>query len=45
MTKLIEDMAAYFATNGTLVDASNFANLVASGAWGEIRHLAQILGL
>ena len=45
MTKLIQEMAAYFAQNGTLSDAYNFANLVASGAWGEIRHLANILGL
>ena len=45
MTKLIEEMAAYFAQNGTLSDVYNFSNLVASGAWGELRHLANIIGL
>ena len=45
MTKLVEQMAAYFSTNGTLSDVVNFANLVAAGAWGEIRHLASIIGL
>ena len=45
MTKLVEQLAAYFSTNGTFSDAVNLANLVAAGAWGEIRHLASIIGL
>ena len=45
MDKIVDQLTVYFSTNGTLADAVYFANLVASGAWGEIRHLAKIMGL
>jgi hypothetical protein len=44
-SSLIDQLTAYFSTNGTLADAVNFVNMVASGAWGDIAHLAKILGL
>ena len=44
-SNLIDQLTAYFSTNGTLADAVNFASLVASKSWGEIAHLAQIMGL
>ncbi len=42
---MVDQLAAYFATHGTLADAVNFAQLVASNSWNEIGHLARILGL
>ena len=42
---LIDQLTAYFSSNGTLADAVYFAQVVASGAWGEIAHLAKIVGL
>jgi hypothetical protein len=42
---MIDQLTAYFATNGTLADAVNLAQLVASNSWTEIGHLARILGL
>jgi hypothetical protein len=44
-SNLIDQLTAYFSTNGTLSDAVYFAQLVASQAWGEIAHLAKIMGL
>jgi|GEM_PF-1063070 len=44
-SNLIDQLTAYFSTNGTLAQAVNFAQLVASQAWGEIAHLAKIMGL
>ena len=42
---LIDQLKDYFATNGTLTDVVNFASMLASGAWGDIAHLAKIVGL
>ena len=42
---LIDQLTAYFSTNGTLSDAVYFAQLVASGAWDQIAHLAKIMGV
>lgn len=42
---MIDQLTAYFATNGSLADAVNFAQLVVSNSWSEIAHLAKILGL
>ena len=44
-SSLIDQLTAYFSTNGTLADALYFAQLVASQAWGQIAHLAKIMGL
>ena len=44
-SSLIDQLTTYFATNGTLADVVNFAGLVASKSWGEIAHLAKIMGL
>ena len=38
-------LTEYFATNGTLADVVNFAQLVASQSWSQIAHLAKIMGL
>ena len=42
---MIDQLTAYFATNGTFADAVYFAQLVATNSWNEIAHLARILGL
>ena len=44
-SSLIDQLTAYFSSNGTLTDALNFAQLVASGAWDQIAHLAKIMGV
>ena len=44
-SNLIDQLTTYFSSNGTLADAVYFAQLVASGAWGEVAHLAKIMGL
>ena len=44
-SNLIDQLTTYFSTNGTLSDVVYFAQLVASGAWGEVAHLAKIMGL
>ena len=38
-------LVEYFSTNGTLEQAANFAQLVASESWNQIAHLAKIMGL
>ena len=44
-SNLIDQLTAYFATNGTLDQAVQFANYVASESWNQIAHLVKILGL
>ena len=44
-SNLIDQLTAYFSTNGTLADVVNFAGLVASRSYSEIAHLAKIIGL
>ena len=42
---LIDQLTAYFASNGTVADAVNFAQLILSRSWSEIAHLAKVMGL
>jgi hypothetical protein len=44
-SNLIERLTAYFATSGTLEQAVQFANAVASDSWSQIAHLVKIVGL